>query len=315
MSDNVLIALLTIAAAFVGGTTLFALKQPTLYRKVITNLLAKMLEQGYITPQELEEAGFAKGDNALIIMSGGEQAALQDRLDEVVADVLPEAVGLGVTAIIGVFLTRLRPSDRSGMQAINRAFFTSAGISAVLSAVAVTACLAAGSATQRALSLAPLAWIGRISYSLADIDAATGAARLGLRLDSGALFRLGALRVTGMERYDPVLVPRLARLPVGMVYDQEKIVQAQLRLAGSGYFDSAFIFVDPEADPLAAVGLQVASRVLEVEHAPVARAVAAADGANQARRDYGGASHGHNRSCGRSCSSSSPTSSGSAGSG
>ena len=93
---------------------------------------------------------------------------------------------------------------------------------------------------------------GRISYSLADIDAATSTARLGLRLDSGALYRLGALRVTGMERYDPVLVPRLARLPVGMVYDQEKIVQAQLRLAGSGYFDSAFIYVDPQSDPDAA---------------------------------------------------------------
>lgn len=90
---------------------------------------------------------------------------------------------------------------------------------------------------------------GRISYSLADIDAATSTARLGLRLDSGALYRLGPLRVTGMERYDPVLVPRLARLPVGMVYDQEKIVQAQLRLSGSGYFDSAFIYIDPQSDP------------------------------------------------------------------
>lgn len=93
---------------------------------------------------------------------------------------------------------------------------------------------------------------GRISYSLADVDAAAQSARLGLKLDSGALFRLGELKVTGLERYPPELVPRLARLPVGMVYDQEKIVRAQLRLAGSGYFDSAFIFVDPEADPDAA---------------------------------------------------------------
>jgi K(+)-stimulated pyrophosphate-energized sodium pump len=45
------------------------------------------------------------------------------------------AIG-AVTAIIGVFLTKLRPTDRSGMQAINRAFFTSAAISAVLSAIA-----------------------------------------------------------------------------------------------------------------------------------------------------------------------------------
>jgi len=41
-----------------------------------------------------------------------------------------------ITAIIGVFITRLRPSDRSGMTAINRAFFISAGIAAVLVAVA-----------------------------------------------------------------------------------------------------------------------------------------------------------------------------------
>lgn len=93
---------------------------------------------------------------------------------------------------------------------------------------------------------------GRISYSLADVDAASGQAKLGLRLDSGALFRLGPLRVTGVSRYAPELVPRLARLPEGMVYDQEKIVQAQLRLSGSGYFDSAFIFVDPLGDPNAA---------------------------------------------------------------
>jgi K(+)-stimulated pyrophosphate-energized sodium pump len=45
------------------------------------------------------------------------------------------AIG-AVTAIIGVFLTKLRPTDKSGMQAINRAFFTSAAISAVLCAIA-----------------------------------------------------------------------------------------------------------------------------------------------------------------------------------
>jgi len=93
---------------------------------------------------------------------------------------------------------------------------------------------------------------GRVSYSLADIDAAGGWARLGLRLDSGPLFRLGPMEVKGMERYDPLLVPRLARLPAGSIYDQDRIREAQLRLAGSGYFDSAFIFVDPESDPQAA---------------------------------------------------------------
>jgi translocation and assembly module TamA len=108
---------------------------------------------------------------------------------------------------------------------------------------------------------------GRISYSLADIEAASQQARLGLKLDSGAVFHLGELHVSGVQRYDPLLVTRLARLPVGMVYDQEKLVQAQLRLAGSGYFDSAFLYVDPQADP-AAAPVQVT-----VREAPLQKAV------------------------------------------
>jgi K(+)-stimulated pyrophosphate-energized sodium pump len=45
--------------------------------------------------------------------------------------------GIGViVAIIGVFITRLRPSDRSGLTAINRAFYISAVVSAVLVAIA-----------------------------------------------------------------------------------------------------------------------------------------------------------------------------------
>ena len=100
---------------------------------------------------------------------------------------------------------------------------------------------------------------GRVSYSLADIDAPAGRAELGLRLDSGPLFRLGPMHVRGIERYDPNLVPRLARLPAGSLYDQDAITRAQLRLSGSGYYDSAFIFVDPEDDPGAA-GVQVTVR-------------------------------------------------------
>jgi len=45
------------------------------------------------------------------------------------------AIGI-VTAIIGIFITRLRPTDKSAMTAINRSFFMSAIISAVLVAFA-----------------------------------------------------------------------------------------------------------------------------------------------------------------------------------
>jgi len=105
---------------------------------------------------------------------------------------------------------------------------------------------------------------GKISYSLADIDPPARAATLTLELDSGPLYRLGELKVSGLERYDPVLVPRLARLNPGDIYDQRKLVEAQQRLAGSGYFDSAYVLVDPDSDPRAAtVNVQVREAKLQ----------------------------------------------------
>jgi translocation and assembly module TamA len=105
---------------------------------------------------------------------------------------------------------------------------------------------------------------GKLAGSLADIDAPARTAGLSLKLDSGPLYRLGPMQITGVERYDPVLVPRLARLTTGAVYDQNQLVEAQQRLASSGYFDSAYIFVDPESDPLAApVQVQVREAKLQ----------------------------------------------------
>lgn len=105
---------------------------------------------------------------------------------------------------------------------------------------------------------------GKLAYSLADVDAPARTAGLSVKLDSGPLYRLGPMQVSGVERYDPVLVPRLARLHAGAVYNQSQLVEAQQRLASSGYFDSAYIFVDPESDPLAApVQVQVREAKLQ----------------------------------------------------
>lgn len=105
---------------------------------------------------------------------------------------------------------------------------------------------------------------GKLAYSLADVDAPARTAGLSVKLDSGPLYRLGPMQVSGVERYDPVLVPRLARLNAGAIYNQSQLVEAQQRLASSGYFDSAYIFVDPESDPLAApVQVQVREAKLQ----------------------------------------------------
>lgn len=105
---------------------------------------------------------------------------------------------------------------------------------------------------------------GRLAGSLADVDAPNHTASLRVDLDSGPLYRLGPMQVSGVERYDPVLVPRLARLNQGEVYDQNRLVEAQLRLASSGYFDSAYVFINPEDDPLA-VPVQVQVREAKLQ--------------------------------------------------
>ena len=105
---------------------------------------------------------------------------------------------------------------------------------------------------------------GKVADSLADIDAPSAAASLSLKLDSGPLYRLGPLKITGVKRYDPVLVPRLARLTPGAEYDQKELTDAQQRLTTSGYFDSAYVFLDPDGDPAAApVEVQVREAQLQ----------------------------------------------------
>ncbi len=93
---------------------------------------------------------------------------------------------------------------------------------------------------------------GRISTSLADIDPDNAKAHLQLTLDSGSAYRLGELEVDGLQRYDRALVQRLARLNPGSPYSQADLVAAQQRLTDSGYFDTAFITLDTQADPTAA---------------------------------------------------------------
>lgn len=93
---------------------------------------------------------------------------------------------------------------------------------------------------------------GQISESLADIDAARGQANLSLTLDSGPAYRLGDQRIEGLRQHDPDMVRRLARLAPGSDYDFSQLAQAQQRLADSGYFDSVYVFLEPNADPAAA---------------------------------------------------------------
>ncbi len=105
----------------------------------------------------------------------------------------------------------------------------------------------------------------RITSSKADIDADSQHAALKVDYDTGAAYRFGALQVhvsegnkgskgsKGKPRYDSDGARRLARLPTGAVYSEAQMLDAQQRLASSGYYDAVFLMLDTEGtDPEAA---------------------------------------------------------------
>jgi len=109
---------------------------------------------------------------------------------------------------------------------------------------------------------------GSIQTSRADIDADKQSAQLGVTYESGPAFRFGPLQVQGSQRYSTEGARRIAQLPVGADYDQDKLLEAQQRLASSGYFDSVFLTLNTEGtDP------QAAPVIAQVREAPLQKVV------------------------------------------
>lgn len=89
---------------------------------------------------------------------------------------------------------------------------------------------------------------GKISASQATINADDNTANLSITLDSGPRFYLGDYNIYGLQRYDERLIRNFARLKAGDDYLQDDLLKAQQRLAESGYFDTVYVYIDPE-DP------------------------------------------------------------------
>jgi translocation and assembly module TamA len=85
---------------------------------------------------------------------------------------------------------------------------------------------------------------GSLLSSRADIDADRSQAKLGVDYVSGPPYRFGPLEVRGAQRYDADGARRIARVPTGADYDQQQLLDAQQRLASSGYYDSVFLTLD-----------------------------------------------------------------------
>ncbi len=108
---------------------------------------------------------------------------------------------------------------------------------------------------------------GSVQTSRADIDADAATARLAITYQSGPAYRFGPLQVRGAERYDLDAARRIARVPIGEEYDQQKLLDAQQRLASSGYYDSVFLTLDTEQPP------PFAPVVAQVREAPLQKVV------------------------------------------
>lgn len=117
--------------------------------------------------------------------------------------------------------------------------------------------------------------MARVVDSRADIDAVEHRARLRVRLDPGPAVIFGPLVVRGSQRHDPQAVGRIARLPTGRDYGEADLLDAQQRLASSGYYDSVFLTLDslPQVTGTAASASVVATVTAQVRDAPLQKLV------------------------------------------
>jgi translocation and assembly module TamA len=86
----------------------------------------------------------------------------------------------------------------------------------------------------------------RIIESSAQVDPTAGTVVLTVTIDSGALFRFGPLRVTGLHRYDAALVERFNSIQIADPYDAQRLQELQRKLQASGYFSSVLVDIDPD---------------------------------------------------------------------
>ena len=114
--------------------------------------------------------------------------------------------------------------------------------------------------------------LARVQRSRAEVDADRAEAALQVQYAPGPLVTFGAVQVRGSERYDPDGARRLARLPTGAPYSEQQLLDAQQRLASSGYYDAVFLALDTEGVDRDSASAAVPV-VAQLREAPLQKAV------------------------------------------
>ncbi len=95
----------------------------------------------------------------------------------------------------------------------------------------------------------------------ARVDAQSNAVAITVEADSGPLYRIGAIRIEGLQRYEADAVLRLAYFEPGQAYTEKRLLDFQERLQKIGLFEGASVEID--ADPQTAAAAPVLVRVKE----------------------------------------------------
>lgn len=99
----------------------------------------------------------------------------------------------------------------------------------------------------------------KIDASEARVDPQRHTAELEVDIDSGPVFTLGALQVSGLKRYPESIVHNMNPLVLGEEYDSERLLELQRQVQSTPYFSNVQVSIDnnPEHAKLTPVKVQI----------------------------------------------------------
>ena len=125
----------------------------------------------------------------------------------------------------------------------------------------------------KSVTLARLRAEGYASASWRDtsavVDAANNSVKLELEADGGPLYRLGEVRIEGLDRYGADSVKRLATFKPGEPYTEKSLLDFQERLQKVGLFEGASVELVADVETHAAAPVLVRVKELPLQQATI----------------------------------------------
>jgi translocation and assembly module TamA len=111
------------------------------------------------------------------------------------------------------------------------------------------------------------------------VDAPENSVALAVAIDSGPLFRIGEIRIEGLQRYDEEAVRRLAYFGPGTPYTEKTLLDFQERVQKIGLFEGAAVELDANPETASAAPVLVKLKELPLQQATVGVGYSANTGA------------------------------------